>query len=193
MFRNFPGRSVTPHFPSVSAIRRSAIVALFFLVAIGCYAGSDVPVGPALKAHQSPQSPQKYALIAASNGEDGHAKSASAEGAGNLAAGSATVSHTVPRKLPAVATASLYPMGNTAKVKLQNRIYRGKLFVEANGVDITGVPGSTIDGGAYILANYFRMSGVTVDGNVVILGSDADLSGCTIKGTVESRGRNNKW
>lgn len=95
--------------------------------------------------------------------------------------------------LPAVETASLYPIGNNASVNLEPRKYIGKLFVESYGVTIAGVPGSTIDGDVFILANSFKMSGVTITGTVSILGSNADLSGCTIDGKVVSRGANNKW
>ncbi|HUX12155.1 MAG TPA: hypothetical protein VMW87_03955 [Spirochaetia bacterium] len=95
--------------------------------------------------------------------------------------------------LPPVETASLYPMGNGSRVVLENRHYEGKLFVEAYGVTISGVPGSTIDGDIYVLANGFTLKNVMVDGKVTILGNGADLTGCELKGGVDSRGSGNKW
>lgn len=116
---------------------------------------------------------------------------AQATGAASVANGTEATS--APKLLPAVETASLYPIGNNASVALEPRKYLGKLFIESYGVKIAGVPGTTIDGDVFILANSFRMSGVTITGTVSILGSNADLSGCTIDGKVVSRGANNKW
>jgi len=84
-------------------------------------------------------------------------------------------------------------MGDNDKVTLENRHYEGKLFVEAYGITVTGVPGSTIEGGVYVLANNFTMSGVTINGDVAILGSNVNLKGCKITGKVESQGSNNTW
>jgi len=94
---------------------------------------------------------------------------------------------------PPLNIAGLYPIRNNATVRLQNRRYEGKLFIESNHVTMIGVPGSVIDGDIFVLANNFTLRDVTVNGKVTIVGNNADLTGAHISGGVESQGNGNRW
>ena len=94
---------------------------------------------------------------------------------------------------PPISVARLYPIRNNVTVRLENRHYQGRLFIQTNRVTILGEPGSTIDGELVINGNNFTLRGVTVNGNVIIRANNADLTGAQIRGSVDSQGNGNRW